>query len=131
MSCIESTILGDAVNNINWMRICTHQSVRTSDMDATVFAFRLANHVYWCVASAPGRDEMVTRWKSLMSHLCYVMSMRTVTIPMTCMVDVKSGLYQIKTIKLDFTTHAHNLVQVRKHGKSSATSLRTPGYCQT
>ena len=31
----------------------------------------ITNHIYWCAASALDGDgkEMVTRWKSLMSHL--------------------------------------------------------------
>ena len=32
----------------------------------------ITNHMYWCAASAPDGDgqQMVDRWKSLMSHLC-------------------------------------------------------------
>lgn len=32
----------------------------------------ITNHMYWCAASAPDGDgiQMVTRWKSLMNHLC-------------------------------------------------------------
>ena len=32
----------------------------------------ITNHMYWCAASAPDGDgqQMVDRWKSVMSHLC-------------------------------------------------------------
>lgn len=30
----------------------------------------ITNHMYWCAASSQDGEEMVTRWKSLIDHLC-------------------------------------------------------------
>lgn len=36
------------------------------------WAKSITNHMYWCAASAPdgNGEEIATRWKSLMDHIC-------------------------------------------------------------
>ena len=61
----------------------------------------ITNHMYWCAASAPdgNGEEIATRWKSLMDHICDSHE-GCYHLPLGQMERRRNSVYQVRNVHL-------------------------------